>query len=78
MGALVLIAVPELLREFDQYRVLVYGALLIAMMLFRPQGLIPSRRWGRELEEEELDQDAWVAGGASSTVASEAQTSSSD
>ena len=78
VGALVLIAVPELLREFDQYRVLVYGVLLIAMMLFRPQGLIPSRRWGRELEEEELDQDAWVAGGASSPVASEAQTSSSD
>jgi branched-chain amino acid transport system permease protein len=73
VGALALIAVPELLREFDQFRVLIYGALLIAMMLFRPQGLIPSRRWGRELKEEEQDQDAWGTAETTTTAVDEAQ-----
>jgi branched-chain amino acid transport system permease protein len=73
VGALALIAVPELLREFDQFRVLIYGALLIAMMLLRPQGLIPSRRWGRELKEEEQDQDAWGTAETTTTAVDEAQ-----
>jgi branched-chain amino acid transport system permease protein len=60
VGALVLVALPELLREFQEFRYLLYGALLIAMMLLRPEGLIPSRRRARELHEEELEQDAWV------------------
>ena len=78
LGALALIAIPELLREFDEFRVLAYGALLIAMMLFRPQGLLPSRRWGRELKEEELDQDAWLAETRGSEEIVEAQTPASD
>lgn len=60
LGALALIAIPELLREFDEFRFLAYGTLLITMMLFRPQGLFPSRRWGRELQDEEMEQDAWL------------------
>jgi branched-chain amino acid transport system permease protein len=78
VGALALIALPELLREFDQFRVLIYGALLIAMMLFRPEGLIPSRRWGRELKEEELDQDAWGTAEAPATAVDESQSAYSD
>ena len=42
VGALVLVGLPELLREFDEYRLLVYGAVLVAMMLLRPEGLVPS------------------------------------
>jgi branched-chain amino acid transport system permease protein len=42
VGALVLIGMPELLREFEEYRLLMYGVLLIAIMLFRPEGLWPS------------------------------------
>ncbi len=43
LGALLLIGVPELLREFSEYRYLFYGMLLILMTLYRPQGLIPVR-----------------------------------
>jgi branched-chain amino acid transport system permease protein len=57
VGALVLVGLPELLREFEEYRLLIYGAVLIAMMLLRPQGLIPAVRRGRELTEEERAQD---------------------
>ena len=42
VGAIVLIGLPELLREFSDFRFLMYGALLILMMINRPQGLIPS------------------------------------
>ncbi len=53
VGALVLIGAPELLREFAEYRYLVYGALLVAMMLTRPEGLWPEARRRLELHEEE-------------------------
>ncbi len=42
VGALVLVGMPELLREFAEYRLMIYGALLIVMMLVRPEGLWPS------------------------------------
>jgi branched-chain amino acid transport system permease protein len=60
VGAIVLVGLPELLREFELYRFLIYGALLIYMMLNRPEGLIPSRRRAQELREEEVLQDAWL------------------
>jgi len=43
LGAAFLIGVPELFREFSEYRYLFYGAALIAMMLFRPEGIMPTR-----------------------------------
>jgi branched-chain amino acid transport system permease protein len=60
VGALVLIALPNLLREFETYRFLLYGALLIFMMLKRPEGFVPSRRRAAELHEEDLSGDAWL------------------
>ena len=54
VGALVLMGSPELLREFAEYRYLVYGALLVVMMLTRPEGLWPDARRRLELHEEEL------------------------
>jgi branched-chain amino acid transport system permease protein len=54
VGALVLMGAPELLREFAEYRYLVYGALLVTMMLTRPEGLWPDARRRLELHEEEL------------------------
>ena len=54
VGALVLMGSPELLREFAEYRYLVYGALLVIMMLTRPEGLWPDARRRLELHEEEL------------------------
>jgi branched-chain amino acid transport system permease protein len=53
VGALVLIAAPELLREFAEFRYLVYGALLVTMMLTRPEGLWPEERRRLELHEED-------------------------
>jgi branched-chain amino acid transport system permease protein len=52
VGALVLVGVPNLLREFAEYQLLIYGAVLVAMMLFRPEGLLPNRSRRAELHEE--------------------------
>jgi branched-chain amino acid transport system permease protein len=66
MGAVVLIGVlggpksPGLLQEFSEFKLLIYGGLLVYMMLKRPEGLIPSVRRSRELHHEELSQDAWL------------------
>ncbi len=59
-GSLVLVGLPGLLREFEEYRLLAYGAAVVAVMLLRPKGLIPNVRRSRELHEEERDQDEWV------------------
>jgi branched-chain amino acid transport system permease protein len=53
VGALVLIGAPDLLREFAEYRYLAYGALLVVMMLTRPEGLWPEERRRLELHEAE-------------------------
>lgn len=60
LGALILIVVPNLLREFSEYQFLFYGVLLIIMMLKRPEGFIPSKRRARELRQEEMAQDDWL------------------
>ena len=51
-GALVLKGLPEVLRQLQDYRVLVFGALLVVMMLWRPAGIIPSSRRKMESEKE--------------------------
>ena len=60
VGTMLLIGLPGLLDEFEEYRLLVYGAALIAIMVLRPQGLIPNVRRSRELHEEEAAQDQWI------------------
>ncbi|MDX1314783.1 MAG: hypothetical protein R3356_04720 [Eudoraea sp.] len=44
VGALVLILLPEYLRALSEYRMLAFGAILVCMMVFRPQGIISSVR----------------------------------
>jgi branched-chain amino acid transport system permease protein len=44
IGALTLIILPELLRGFADYRMLLFGAGMVLMMRFRPQGFLPSKR----------------------------------
>ena len=44
IGALVLILLPEYLRALSEYRMLAFGAILVCMMVFRPQGIIASVR----------------------------------
>ena len=66
VGAVVLIGVlggpnlPGLLAEFAEFKLLIYGALLVFMMLRKPEGLVPSVRRSRELYGDELTQDAWL------------------
>jgi branched-chain amino acid transport system permease protein len=60
VGALVLIGLPGLLTQFEEFRLAIYGATLIAVMLLRPQGLIPNVRRSRELLEDERSQDQWA------------------
>ncbi|MDF3044304.1 MAG: amino acid/amide transporter rane protein 2, family [Ornithinibacter sp.] len=55
VGATILKLLPEKLREVNDYRLLVFGLLLVVMMRFRPEGLVPSKR--RQLEFHEEDQE---------------------
>ena len=47
LGAIILAALPEKLRDFQDYRMLVFGLALVAMMVLRPQGLLPAVRGRR-------------------------------
>lgn len=62
IGSAVLVGLPELLREFAEFRLLIYGAILVAIMILRPEGLIPNKRRQRELHaaEAELELSAIV------------------
>jgi branched-chain amino acid transport system permease protein len=42
MGAVVLIGIPEVLRELSTYRIMAFGALLVTMVIIRPKGLLPA------------------------------------
>jgi branched-chain amino acid transport system permease protein len=44
LAALIMILLPEYLRAFSNYRMLIFGASMVLMMVFRPEGLIPSVR----------------------------------
>ncbi len=55
VGALILVGLPELLREFADFRMLFYGALLVAMMLVKPEGFVPEKTHARELHDEPLE-----------------------
>jgi branched-chain amino acid transport system permease protein len=51
LGVLALVALPELFREFELYRMLVFGGAMTLMMLVRPAGIWPAKRVGRRSEE---------------------------
>jgi len=53
VGALVLIGLPGLLTEFEDYRLWFYGLALVFMMLTRPEGLWPEARRKLELHDEQ-------------------------
>ena len=68
VGAFALVGLPELLREFAEFRLLVYGAALVAMMLLKPEGLWPDVKRKRELHvaEDENESEAVEAATARS------------
>ena len=44
IAAPILILAPEYLRAFSEYRMLIFGAIMVIMMIFRPQGLVTGER----------------------------------
>jgi branched-chain amino acid transport system permease protein len=61
VGTVAMIVLPELLRPLSQYRYLVFGAAIVLMMLFRPEGLWP----GRARRHEEIARE-WLSARARS------------
>ncbi|MGE4553410.1 MAG: branched-chain amino acid ABC transporter permease [Desulfovibrionaceae bacterium] len=51
VGALALVALPEVFRDVAEYRMFAFGAAMTLMMLFRPAGLIPAKRFAGRSEE---------------------------
>jgi branched-chain amino acid transport system permease protein len=43
-GAMILILLPEYLRAFSEYRLLIFGSVLVVMMVFRPGGIVSEVR----------------------------------
>jgi branched-chain amino acid transport system permease protein len=58
IGSIVLIGLPEVLRPIADYRLLAYAALLVVMMLVRPEGLIPAARQRREFHERDPEPES--------------------
>lgn len=52
LAAIAVTILPELAREFAEYRMLIFGAAMVLMMVWRPQGLLPMRRIQIELKEQ--------------------------
>jgi branched-chain amino acid transport system permease protein len=50
LAAIVLTVVPEIAREFAEYRMLIFGLVMVLMMIWRPQGLLPVKRPQVELK----------------------------
>ncbi|RLK59465.1 branched-chain amino acid ABC transporter permease [Actinokineospora cianjurensis] len=55
LGAALLLVLPEKLREFSDYRLMLFGLALVLIMRFRPQGLVPDRHRRAELADEGAD-----------------------
>jgi branched-chain amino acid transport system permease protein len=52
IAAIVLMLLPEYLRTFSEYRMLVFGGTLVVMMVFRPKGLISTVRRTYKIDRE--------------------------
>jgi len=57
VGSIVLVGLPELLRQFVEYRLLFYGAIIAAIMILKPEGLLPSARRRAELHVDETPEE---------------------
>lgn len=68
LGATLLKLLPEKLRFFSEYRLLIFGLLLVLMMRFRPEGMIPSNRTRQLLG---ADEDADAAGDGAAAIQGE-------
>jgi branched-chain amino acid transport system permease protein len=55
LAGILLIAVPEVFRELQDYRMFAFGLAMAVMMVLRPEGLIPATR--RKLEPSDIETD---------------------
>lgn len=53
LAAIAVTILPELAREFSEYRMLIFGAAMVLMMVWRPQGMLPMRRIHIKLQKQE-------------------------
>ncbi len=51
LAAIVMTVLPEMAREFNEYRMLLFGLMMVLMMIWRPQGLLPMKRPHVELQQ---------------------------
>lgn len=53
VGGFLVEAVPEAMRSFSTFRLLLFGIVMVLVMIFRPQGVWPERRlrWRRRVQE---------------------------
>ena len=58
LGAIALIGIPEVLRQYSDYRMLFFGAVMILMMILRPGGIWPSRMVSAELRKGRQEEGA--------------------
>ncbi len=75
LGAIFIIGLPELFREFAEFRFLMYGIALIAVMHWRPEGLVPSRIGRQEMHREDqvMEGGGGGTGGAATPAAGAAK-----
>ena len=62
LGAIALTLLPEIMRDLLEYRMLIYGALMVIMMVLKPDGLLGSLDLGL-IRRKELERAAKVGGG---------------
>ncbi|MBS9781890.1 MAG: high-affinity branched-chain amino acid ABC transporter permease LivM [Gammaproteobacteria bacterium] len=53
LAAIALTVIPELARDFSEYRMIIFGGVMVLMMIWRPQGLVPAQRPKMKLPESE-------------------------
>lgn len=58
LGAALLYALPEMFRTVGDYRMLLFGAMMIALMIYRPQGLLPPSSGAKRAPKEPAPPDA--------------------
>ncbi|MDE1483296.1 high-affinity branched-chain amino acid ABC transporter permease LivM [Xenorhabdus bovienii] len=58
LSAIILVVSREMMRDLNEYSMLLLGALMVLMMIWRPQGLLPMKRRQLELSTGQRDHKA--------------------
>jgi branched-chain amino acid transport system permease protein len=61
IGAVAIVLIPEIFRGFKEYRFFAFGFALVIIMIFRPQGILPSKRRKAELKGGTRDEQLFEA-----------------